>query len=76
MKLSPAQLKEFDEQGYLFFPNCFADEEVALLRDEAEAILTLDRQEVWREKIRRAAHRLCRAHLQRDVPPARRIIRG
>jgi len=50
MQLTPAQLKEFDEQGYLFFPNCFAEEEIALLRDDAEAILKLDRQEVWREK--------------------------
>jgi ectoine hydroxylase len=50
MKLSPGQLKEFDEQGYLFFPNCFSEEEIALLRDDAEAILKLDRKEVWREK--------------------------
>src|SRR6202035_5326917 len=41
MQLSPAQLKEFDEQGYLFFPNCFSEEEIALLRDDAEAILKL-----------------------------------
>src|SRR5580658_1647515 len=50
MQLTPAQFKEFDEQGYLFFPNCFEEEEIALLRDDAEAILKLDRQEVWREK--------------------------
>ena len=50
MQLSPGQLHEFDEQGYLFFPNCFNEEETALLRDEAEAILRLDRAEVWREK--------------------------
>src|SRR5580658_6910987 len=50
MQLSPGQLKAFDEQGYVFFPNCFSEEEIALLRDDAEAILKLDRQEVWREK--------------------------
>src|ERR1700722_8441705 len=50
MKLIPTQLREFDEQGYLFFPNCFDEEEIALLRDDAEAILKLDRKEVWREK--------------------------
>ena len=50
MTLSPAELKQFDELGYLFFPNCFNEEEIALLRDDAEAILTLDRQEIWREK--------------------------
>src|SRR5215468_7008381 len=50
MTLSPAELKQFDEQGFLFFPNCFDEEEIALLRDDAEAILKLDRQEIWREK--------------------------
>src|SRR6201988_4374644 len=50
MPLSPAELKQFDELGYLFFPNCFDEEEIALLRDDAEAILKLDRKEVWREK--------------------------
>ena len=29
MKLTPAQLKAFDEEGYLFLPDCFSDEEVA-----------------------------------------------
>ena len=50
MQLSADQLRDFDEQGYLFFPDCFSEEEIALLRDDAEAILKLDRQEVWREK--------------------------
>src|ERR671916_2402891 len=48
--LTSQQLKEFDEQGYVFLPNCFSDEEVAALRSEAEAIYRTDRQEVWREK--------------------------
>ena len=30
MQLKPEQLKDFDEQGYLFFPNCFSEEEIAL----------------------------------------------
>ena len=50
MRLSDEQLKLFDEQGFVFFPNCFAEEEVELLRIEADAILKTDRQEVWREK--------------------------
>ena len=50
MKLSPEQVKDFDEQGYVFFPNCFSEEEIALLRTEADAILKLERPEVWREK--------------------------
>ncbi len=50
MKLSTEQLKAFDELGYVFFPNCFSEDEIALLRLEADNILKLDRQEVWREK--------------------------
>jgi ectoine hydroxylase len=50
MQLTDEQLKTFDDDGFVFFPNCFAEEEVALLRIEAEAILKLERQEVWREK--------------------------
>src|SRR5215470_8876820 len=49
MKLSQQQIAEFDEQGYLFMPNCFAEEEVAALRSEAEKIYATNRQEVWRE---------------------------
>ena len=46
MQLNAEQLKAFDEQGYVFFPNCFSEDEIALLRVEADAILKLDRQEV------------------------------
>ncbi len=50
MQLSAGQLKAFDDQGYVFLPNCFSEEEIALLRIEGEQILKADRQEVWREK--------------------------
>lgn len=50
MALTAAQLAAFDDQGYLFIPDCFSDAEVALLRREAEAIYALDRPEIWREK--------------------------
>ena len=50
MKLAPEQFRQFEEDGYFFLPGCFSDEEVAVLRDEAEEIYKSDRQEVWREK--------------------------
>ena len=50
MKLSQVQLQDFDEHGYLVLPDCFSDEEMSVLREEAEAIYATDRQEVWREK--------------------------
>jgi ectoine hydroxylase len=50
MKLTPEQLADFEEQGYIFLPECFSPEEVEILRSEAENIYRSDRQEVWREK--------------------------
>ena len=50
MPLTPQQLRQFADEGYLFLPGCFWEEEVAILRDEAEAIFAGNRREVWREK--------------------------
>src|SRR5665213_3498609 len=50
MQLNAEQRRQFAEEGYLFLPECFAEAEVAVLRDEAEAIYAVDRPEVWREK--------------------------
>ena len=50
MHLSPDQVAQFHEAGWLLLPELFTDEEVALLRDEAMAIYPQDRPEIWREK--------------------------
>ena len=50
MKLDQQQLKQFDEQGYIFLPNLFSAEEIAVLRCEADAIFKQDREQIWREK--------------------------
>src|SRR5215207_6091376 len=50
MNLSAEQLKAFDDQGYVFLPNCFSEDDITLLRIEGEQVLKADRQEVWREK--------------------------
>jgi ectoine hydroxylase len=50
MRLSSDQIRLFDEQGFVFFPDCFSQEEAELLRGEADEILRSHRQEVWREK--------------------------
>jgi ectoine hydroxylase len=84
MKLTPQQIDAFEKQGYLFFPNCFAEEEVVLLRSEAEKIFRTDRQEVWREKTGAprtafAAHTYCEAfrlmaHHPRLVEPLQQLF--
>jgi ectoine hydroxylase len=50
MRLNAQQLRDFDEQGYVFLPECFSLDEIAVLRAEAEQIYKSDRKEVWREK--------------------------
>ncbi|MEM7365496.1 MAG: phytanoyl-CoA dioxygenase family protein [Pseudomonadota bacterium] len=49
MKLSPEQISEFEACGFLFLPSVFSLEEAAVLKDAAEEVYTLDREEVWRE---------------------------
>jgi ectoine hydroxylase len=49
MSLSRQQLRQFDREGFLFLPELFSAEEVAVLRCEADAIFRTDRKEIWRE---------------------------
>lgn len=49
MQLTHNQIAEFHELGYLFLPEQFARDEIALLRAEADCIFAMDREEVWRE---------------------------
>lgn len=49
MQLTDAQMKEFDERGFLFLPGQFTPEEIAPLRAEADRVYAMDREEVWRE---------------------------
>ena len=50
MTLSNQQIQQFDREGYLFLPDLFSEEEIAVLRSEAQAIFRTDRKEIWREK--------------------------
>jgi ectoine hydroxylase len=48
--LNQEQLRQFEEEGWLFLPETFSPEEVAVLREESENIYREQRPEVWREK--------------------------
>lgn len=48
--LSEQQIKQFWEDGYLFFPETFTQEEVDCLKAAAVEIYAQQRPEVWREK--------------------------
>ena len=86
MKLTNAQLAEFEDLGYLFLPDCFTGAETDLLRRQAEHVYSLDREEVWREssgapRTAFAAHtynetfRRLGAH-PRLIEPVMQILRG
>ena len=49
MKLTDAQITQFEEEGWIFLPECFSPEEITVLKAEAENIYKEDREEVWRE---------------------------
>jgi ectoine hydroxylase len=50
MKLSQQQIDQFHQEGWLFLPDLFSAEEIAVLRSEAETLYATDRPEIWREK--------------------------
>ena len=50
MKLTAQQIDDFNREGWLFLPELFNPEEVALLTHEAVNIYDTPRPEVWREK--------------------------
>ncbi len=50
MRLDDQQVTQFRDEGYLFLPELFTPEEIAVLRDEAVAIYAQQRPEIWREK--------------------------
>jgi ectoine hydroxylase len=50
MKLTAEQLRVFEEEGYLFLPNIFSAEEMALLNGEVAGLFGQERLEVIREK--------------------------
>ena len=50
MKLTPAQLEQFDRDGYLFFPELFKNDEIKVLVDEVPALYKPHRPENVREK--------------------------
>lgn len=49
MQLTRAQMQQFDEEGYLFLPECFTAEEAGVLNRAAADVYAMEREEVWRE---------------------------
>lgn len=49
MKLSQEQLDQFETEGWIFIPECFSSEEIAVLKSEADNLFAEEREEIWRE---------------------------
>jgi ectoine hydroxylase len=74
VKLTDVQMKQFDEEGYLFMPSYFTPEEVGVLNTAAAEIYATDREEVWREtsgvaRTAFAAHTYNEAHRRLGAHP-------
>jgi ectoine hydroxylase len=87
MSLSEAQVDRFHTDGYLFLPEVFAPEEVAVLRQAVPAILAQDRPEIVREKDGRTPRTAFAVHTYSEpfrrlarhprlIEPARQLLEG
>ena len=73
MKLSPEQIRTFDEDGYLFFPGLFSRDEIKVLTDEVPKLYAQRRPENVREKDSEAVRTSFAAHLYSE--PFARLAR-
>ena len=86
MKLTDAQCKAFERDGYLFLPDMFSEAETDVLRRHAAEIYATERDEVWREstgvaRTAFAAHTYDEAHRRlgahpRLVEPVMQLLGG
>ena len=62
MELTPEQVKQFDRDGFLLFPNLFSGEEVDILRQETDRISQIRSEMVVREGETEAVKIMFRLH--------------
>jgi len=67
MQLSEAQVGEFNDRGYIFFPSLFAPEEMAVLTREMREVLKTPRRELVLEKDGKTPRSLFNMHAFNDV---------
>ena len=67
MQLDDAQLKQFDEEGFIFVPDLFSTEEVAVLKGEIPEVFAQRRPEVIREASGEAVRTAFATHTYNDV---------
>ena len=87
MELSSSQIEEFEERGFLFFPELLKSHEVKLLTDHLEGLYSRTGPEVVREKkgdgirLVYGTHEYCQPYgrlsvLPRLLQPVRQLLRS
>ena len=87
MELTSAQITEFDERGFLFFPELLKSSEIKLLTDHLEDLFSRPGPEVVREqekdgiRLVYGTHQYCRPYgklsvLPRLLTPVRQLLRS
>ena len=87
MELSSSQIEEFEERGFLFFPELLKSQEVKLLTDHLEGLYSRTGPEVVREKkgdgirLVYGTHEYCQPYgrlsmLPRLLQPVRQLLRS
>lgn len=67
MKLTSEQLAEFDQEGWVFLPDVFSQDEIDVLTGEAQKIFAMRRDEVWRETGGEAVRTAFAAHTYNEA---------
>ena len=65
--LTPDQVRQFEELGYLFLPGTFSPEEMDVLRQELPGVFAQRRPEVWREKDKETIRTAFAAHCYNEA---------
>jgi ectoine hydroxylase len=60
--LSNEQITQFEQEGYIFLPSVFTEQEVQVMQRELPGIFSQQRPEVWREKDGKAVRTAFAAH--------------
>ena len=67
MKLTDAQIRQFDDDGFVIFPGLFSEHEVSLMREELPRLFAERRDENYREKENDEVRSAFGLHLRSDV---------
>jgi len=67
MKLTSEQLTEFDQEGWVFLPEVFSQDEIDVLTGEVPKIFAMQRDEVWRESGSEAVRTAFAAHTYNEA---------